>query len=153
MQRAALLLFLVSSLMFAAGPALADSEEGWGYELSHDLMSPYCPGRTLAACSSPQAADLREWIVEQEEAGRDQEEVREQLYAEYGEILRSSPLLKDGGQWAYFIPIIAFLVGGGVVVYFLRRQRQMVATTAPPPVASEEEDPELARIIDREIGA
>ena len=39
------------------------------YALSRELMSPYCPGRTLADCPSPDAAALREEIRDRIEAG------------------------------------------------------------------------------------
>ncbi len=153
-QRASLLLLFGSMLGFAPHTAWAEEgESDWGYKLSHDLMSPYCPGRTLAACSSPQAAELREWIVDQEKEGRGEAEVREELYAEFGEILRSAPLPKDGGEWAYLIPIFVILAGGAVVFYFLRRQSSAVAAMTASSGEESAEDPELARIIDREIGA
>jgi cytochrome c-type biogenesis protein CcmH/NrfF len=146
-----LCLFL-SGVAFSAAAAAEDEE--WGYKLSHELMSPFCPGRTLAACSSPQAADMRVWIVEQEEAGRSEEEVKAELYQSYGEIMRASPLASGGGQWAYIIPVVLFVLGAGFVVFFLKRQRPGVSVTEPvaegPPA---EEDPELARIIDQELNS
>lgn len=47
--------------------------------LSHDLMSPYCPGRTIATCPSPNARKLEAQILEQAEAGRSREEIEAAL--------------------------------------------------------------------------
>ena len=54
-----------------AAPAAAESPEApsWAYSLAHELMSPYCPGRSLHECPSPQADELRLWILDQEQAG------------------------------------------------------------------------------------
>jgi len=145
------------SFVFCLGlPLLASADEEWGYQLSHDLMSPYCPGRTLAACSSPQAAELRDWILEQEDAGRSEAEVREQLYAEFPDVLYSAPLPEGGGEWAYLIPLIGIQLGGAVVVFFLRRQSGSGAGSSAAAALSgeaEEVDPELARIIDKELNS
>ncbi len=149
-----ILLCLLLSGVVLSGSAAAEEQE-WGYKLSHELMSPFCPGRTLAACSSPQAADMRVWIVEQEEAGRSEEEVKAELYQSYGEIMRASPLASGGGQWAYIIPVVLIILGAGFVVFFLKRQRagaavSLIGSLAEGPPA--EEDPELARIVDQELG-
>lgn len=154
-----LLIFLclfLSGVVLSSAVAAEEEKEEWGYQLSHELMSPFCPGRTLAACSSPQAADMRVWIVEQEEAGRSEEEVKAELYQSYGEIMRSSPLASGGGQWAYIIPVVLILLGAGVVVFFLKRQGTSDGISVIGPVAEGppvEEDPELARIIDQELGS
>lgn len=152
-----LLIFLC---LFLSGVALsaaaAAEEEEWGYKLGHELMSPFCPGRTLAACSSPQAADMRVWIVEQEELGRSEEEVKAELYQSYGDVLRASPLASGGGQWAYVIPVVLILIGAAVMVFFLKRQRAGAGASAIGPVVEGppvEEDPELARIIDQELSS
>ena len=47
--------------------------------LSHDLMSPYCPGRTIATCPSPNARKLEAQILEQAEAGRSREQIEAAL--------------------------------------------------------------------------
>jgi cytochrome c-type biogenesis protein CcmH/NrfF len=150
---------LIFLCLFLSGVVLsgaAAAEEEWGYKLSHELMSPFCPGRTLAACSSPQAADMRVWIVEQEAAGRSEEEVKAELYQSYGEIMRASPLASGGGQWAYIIPVVLILLGAAVVVFFLKRQRGGADGSAAGPLLEGppvEEDPELARIVDQELSS
>ena len=48
-------------------------------------MRPYCPGRTLRNCPSPQAGELIGWVESQEQAGRDREEVYQQLRSEFGD--------------------------------------------------------------------
>ena len=140
-------LFLGVSTATAAGDAAADPE-GWAYRLSHELMSPFCPGRTLSACSSPQAETLRTWVIVQEASGRSREDVEAELYERYGDVLRSAPRAEGFGLAAYVFPVIAFLVGGIVVAVFLRRQTRAVEKPEP---ASLELDPELERVIDQEL--
>jgi cytochrome c-type biogenesis protein CcmH/NrfF len=54
-------------------------------DLSHDLMSPYCPGRTIASCSSQAARDLEDEILQQAQAGKSREEIEQALVARFGE--------------------------------------------------------------------
>ena len=123
-SRACLLVFTATLIALSTSPAPALSEEpaDWAYALPNELMSPFCPGRTLADCSSPQAASLRMWIAVQAAAGRTRVDVEEELLERYGEVLRAAPLPTGFGVAAYAFPVIAFLAGGVLVAVFLRRQ-------------------------------
>jgi cytochrome c-type biogenesis protein CcmH/NrfF len=131
-----------------AAPAFAQEE--WSPEVWHDVMSPYCPGRTLADCPSPQAQELRAWIADQESQGRSRVEVEEQLYRLYGDVILSAPRAEGWGLAAYLVPVGAFVAGGLMLVVFLRRQGG--AVPAEPSGAVPAGDPELERIVDDELG-
>jgi cytochrome c-type biogenesis protein CcmH/NrfF len=140
---------LVSALLvIALAPVAAPGETGWSYDLASHLMSPYCPGRTLVDCTSPQAAELRDWITAQEQAGVSREEVERKLYLEFGDTILQAPKASGFGLAAYVIPGVAFLVGGAVVLAFLRRQGSSPVPAAPAAPAL---DPELERRIDDEL--
>jgi cytochrome c-type biogenesis protein CcmH/NrfF len=123
--RSAILAGLAAALLLAWPPASAVAigaePESWGYDLSHDLMSPFCPGRTLATCPSPQASELVQWIVMQEAAGASREQVVEMLIERYGEEILGAPPAKGITLWAYVFPVLGFLVGGGLAFVVLRR--------------------------------
>ena len=114
--------YMITGLLLAsavgAGTAHAKS---WGYDLAAELMSPYCPGRTLASCPSPQAAELVQWMVLQEAAGSTQEEVIAILIERFGEEILGAPPAKGITLWAYIFPVLGFVVGGGLVALALRR--------------------------------
>lgn len=143
---AAVLLLGVST---AAAQSATDAElEGWAYKLPNELMSPFCPGRTLSACTSPQADSLRMWLIVQEASGRSREEVEAELFERYGDVLRPAPRAEGFGLTAYVFPVLAFLAGGVIVAVFLSRQTRAAATNKP---SSQPADPELERIIDQEL--
>lgn len=136
-----------------AGPARAAEPAAeapsWAYELAADLMSPFCPGRTLADCPSPNAASLRMWIVVQAAAGRTREDVEQELYERYGDVIRSKPRAEGFGLAAYLVPLGAFAAGGLLVAAVLRRMTRRPAqpgASAPPPA-----DPELERMVDEDL--
>jgi cytochrome c-type biogenesis protein CcmH/NrfF len=155
-MRLATMLSAVGVLLLA-GASWADAEpEGWAYELASQLMSPYCPGRTLSECPSPQAATLRMWIIVQESAGRPKDEVLEELYARFGDQLRGAPRAEGFGIAAYAIPVLAFLGGGILVWVFLRRHtassgQVSVSAGAAEAAASGPLDPELERLVDEDL--
>ena len=84
-------------------------------------MSPFCPGRTLAECPSPQADELRLWILEQARAGATREEVEAELLRSFGDKLRQAPRAEGIGLLAYGVPGVFLLAGGALLVVFLRR--------------------------------
>ena len=149
MPRAALAILL---LAFAAVPAAGEDSDspGWSAELAKQVMSPFCPGLALSECPSPQADQLRQWIIAQEQAGAGRAETEQRLYEVWGDQLRHSPRAQGIGILAYAVPGAAILLGGAIALGFLRRQSRRggrSAAAAPAP-----DDSELAAMVDREIG-
>lgn len=140
----------------AQGP---DEPPTWAYRLPHDLMSPFCPGRTLAECPSPQADELRLWILTQAAAGASREEVEASLLARFGDQILSAPRAEGWGLAAYVLPFAAFVLGGLFVFWALRRlaareptaaDRPAVPAAGGPPKAPVA-DAELERLLDEEL--
>jgi cytochrome c-type biogenesis protein CcmH len=152
----AMLVLVVGAALPAAASAGGDAAPSaaapgaWGYALPGDLMSPFCPGRTLADCPSPDAATLRAWILVQEAAGRSRDDVEAELLERYGEQILSAPRARGFGITAYAVPIGVFVLGGGLVWLFLRRQTREARAEPRPRAASL--SPELERLVDEELG-
>jgi cytochrome c-type biogenesis protein CcmH/NrfF len=128
----------------------AEVGAGWAHAVAREFMSPYCPGRTLADCPSPQAQTLRSWILVQEAAGRTREDVESELLERYGDQLLAAPRARGFGLTAYAVPIGVFLAGGALVAFFLRRQTRLARAEAP--AAGAPLPPELERLVDEELG-
>jgi cytochrome c-type biogenesis protein CcmH len=151
---------LLALVLFTVPVAQAEPDAGgWSYELAHELMSPYCPGRTLAECPSEKADTLRMWLHVQEASGRPVDEVKAELVERFGDTVLSAPRPEGFGLAAYFLPVLAFLAGGLLVAHFLRKQTREAATrsgeaVAPPRAAAAPTtpvDPELERLVDEEL--
>lgn len=114
----------------------------------------------MAACTSPQAAELRQWILLQEAAGTDRAEVVVILEERYGDVIRSTPEVEGWGLAAWFLPVAALAIGAALVFFVLRRMVDPSAaagamtdsmdTSAPMGLA---EDDDLARRVDQELAA
>jgi cytochrome c-type biogenesis protein CcmH/NrfF len=152
-KRAFAILLVTLGIGFAALTGIAGSAqagEGWAYDLMNELMSPYCPGRLLADCPSPQAQTLRMWLIVQEASGRPRAEVEAEVIARYGESILGAPRAEGFGLAAYIIPAGVFLAGGALLTWFLRRQTRSAST--PNSVApSVPLDPELERLVDEKL--
>ena len=116
----ALMACLVAVLLLPGSAAAQEAREGtagaeappnWAYQMAHDLMSPYCPGRTLSACPSEQAAELRQWILFQAAAGQTREEIEASLHERFGAAILSAPKAEGWGLSAYVVPVLGFLLG------------------------------------------
>ena len=154
MKKVPMILSVWVFLWMASGSAAAEPD-GWAYELPHYLMSPFCPGRTIADCSSPQAESLRLWMIVQEAGGRTRADVEQELLAKYGDEMRPAPRPDGFGLTAYLFPFAAFLAGGVFIAFYLRRQTHAAPSDAgsPDSVSSVEApfESELERIIDEEL--
>lgn len=100
--------------------------------LAGDLMSPFCPGRTLADCPSPDAAVWREDIRTWMNAGVPDSEIRARLQARMPEQDLSA---LPGGPLGWMVPILILVAGLGILYAALRR---VTAASGEP-----ELDPEL----------
>ena len=91
-----------------------EQAEALATELSHDLMSPYCPGRTIATCPSPQARKLEAHILEQAQQGMSRAEIETALADRFPDIRGyvGRPELIYGTALVALIAIVGlFLVG------------------------------------------
>ena len=89
-------------------------------QLFGSLMSPFCPGLTLAACPSPQAETLRVWIRTRLDEGQTPGAILESLAATYGEGIRGAPRAQGIGLALWVLPVAALLCGGAVLLWWLR---------------------------------
>ncbi len=141
MKRMSLALAFV---LFAASALAQDEVEldraRVAHELSRELMSPYCPGRTLADCPSPDAGVVREEIREALRAGESSDAIRARIEARFGGSVIGVPTTTLG----WLIPILMLAAGAVVLVFALRR------ALAPPAIAPRV-SPEMVTRLTREL--
>ena len=87
------------------------------HELSRELMSPYCPGRTLADCPSPDAGAVRDEIREALRGGESVDSIRTRIESRFGAQVIGVPTTLLG----WLLPIVALAAGALVLVLALRR--------------------------------
>jgi cytochrome c-type biogenesis protein CcmH len=142
-RRTSLALLLAGVCLFACHPA--DDPESvrarTAHEIARDLMSPFCPGRTLAECSSPDAGAVREEIRESLRAGEQPAAIRARIQARFGDYVLGVPRERIG----WVLPILALVAGAGALVFALRRAVQRPSASAAPV------PPEIARELAREL--
>ena len=117
--RTSLSLLAVLAILLALATSASASEEvaRRAHSVARDVMSPFCPGRTLADCPSPDAAAVREQIRTMLEEGVSEEHVRAQLRQQYGDAVVGVPRSAVG--WA--LPGVFLALGFGALIYALRR--------------------------------
>jgi cytochrome c-type biogenesis protein CcmH len=133
-------------------PAAAQTDEAVNREariIFETVMSPYCPGRTISNCPSPQAEELRAAIKQQLAAGVTPDSIKSQLYAVFGDELRTVPRARGFGLLAWLVPGLAFLAGVWSIVVWLGRTRPP-HDSLPEPAATEL-DPKLQARLDAEL--
>jgi cytochrome c-type biogenesis protein CcmH len=134
---------LCALLPLAARGADADASLGRrAHALSGDLMSPFCPGRTLADCPSPDAAAVRQEIRERLARGEDESEVRALLETRFGGDLGGLP--RDVLGWA--APVVILVTGAALLAFALRALSRRASEAHPSRASSE-----LERELDAEI--
>lgn len=133
MLRASLSLLLLVGVLL---PAAASAQQGptqedvalRAHQIARDVMSPFCPGRTLADCPSPDATAVREQIRAQLAAGVDEDTLRAQLDATYGDAVIGVPRTLLG----WLIPAAALLAGVALLITILRNLSAQRASPAAP---------------------
>ncbi len=143
----AYLFALLLAMLCVAELAYAQSSEDArrAYALSREVMSPYCPGRTLADCPSPDAAALRAEVRGLFASGLDEQAVWARLEERFGDAVIGVPR----GVLGWTLPGLVLLAGAGVLVFVLRRISGGEGGSDPGP----SDDPELDEELERELRA
>ena len=99
------------------------------HALVDELRCPVCLSSNLAGSDSPISADLRRQVFRMVEAGNSPEEIRDYMYARYGDFILYRPRLTPFTLLLYATPVL--LVGAGllVIVRLLRSRRIAALTT------------------------
>jgi cytochrome c-type biogenesis protein CcmH/NrfF len=88
--------------------------------IAENLMSPFCPGMTLATCTSPAArewrSDIREWVNQ----GLGDDEIRSRLEQRAGRDLSGTPRSALG----WFLPLTITAASMAVFAWLLYRWRR-----------------------------
>jgi len=116
-------------------------------EIFETVLSPYCPGRTISNCPSPEADDLRSSIKNELAEGRAPEQVKEELYAVFGDELRTIPRARGFGLLAWLVPGAVFLGGGLAAIRWIRFSRN------DEPNSGKTNDPELDSDLEERLKA
>lgn len=88
------------------------------------VMSPYCPGKVLADCTSSSAAELRAEIRNRLETGESADAILNDLYARFGEEIRPAPPANSGwGRLLRLVPLVVFLLSLAGIVRYMSRKR------------------------------
>jgi cytochrome c-type biogenesis protein CcmH/NrfF len=118
-------------MLLSTSAALAETKVSVAREASaiaHSLMSPFCPGMTLAACPSPNAATVRLEITDRLRRGDTRAAIVADLEARFGEAVASAPRATGVGLLFWVAP--AFL-GGALLLAIAAAYRGGVPEDVP----------------------
>lgn len=119
MMRMTLVALLAAVLSGAPAAAQDATPRQQAADLAGQLMSPFCPGRLLADCTSPNAGELRQDIAARLAAGESAAAVKADLVRQYGAAILGAPAAAGVGWLAWLVPGVlgvVSLIGVGLKV-------------------------------------
>lgn len=141
---------LAAVLLSVSLPRSAPAPGQQAYQLSAELMSPFCPGLTLAACPSPNAQTVRAEIAERFHRGESREVIVADLAARYGPGVYATPSASGVGLIAWLLPGVAGVITLGVLIAAVRsvsrRRHAAIEPARPAPI-----DAAMARRLEDEL--
>jgi cytochrome c-type biogenesis protein CcmH len=143
-KAASRVLALALALAVLLSPAGASADPGPQASLpdiEDEVMCPIC-GTLLELSEAPQANRQRVFIRRLIAEGRDKEQIKDALVAEYGEEVLATPQGSGFDLTAYLVPIAAFLVAAVALALGVRRWRRTGRREEPEPSAPRGEDAE-----------
>lgn len=143
---------LLVGMLLVMGAAVSAQEPAYQKqtrELAREIMSPFCPGLTMLDCPSPGAAAVRDMIAERFKAGATRDEIVDELYDEYGEVILAAPRARGFGLVAWALPGVFLVIGATFIVVWARRRRAPQTSPEAPELGSEDAqriESELAKL-------
>ena len=128
------------------------SEEVWqkkAAEMYQQVLSPFCPGRSLNDCPSSKAQELKTEMLVKLQSGVQEQEVLEGVFAKFGDQYRAIPKGEGFGRLVWLVPGV-FVCAGLALAYFVSTRRNTVSIPVSPTGKSvkaitAEEEAELSR--------
>ena len=139
---------LAAATRAASAQAVAAPEAArQAHAVAESLMSPYCPGQTLAACPSPGAASLREELLRRFAEGEERSAIVADIVSRFGSQVTGVPGRSGFGMLAWVLPP----AGGAAILLLVRamttRRRAVGDSEAPvDPAMSARVDEELLQV-------
>jgi cytochrome c-type biogenesis protein CcmH len=133
-------------LLFGASSALAASASL--PDLEDEVMCTIC-GTTLQLANSPQAERERALINSLIAEGKDKDQIKDALVAEYGPAVLAVPDASGFGLTAFIVPILGIaiaLIAIALAARRWRRARRETVAAEPPPAALSASDEERLRV-------
>ena len=127
--RLALAGILVLALLAPAAAGAAEQRASLA-EIETQVMCPVC-GTLLQLAESPQAQRQRVFINRLIDEGRDEEQIKDALVAEYGEEVLALPPDSGFSLSAYVVPIVAFLIAAAALAIGVLRWRRAGGGSGP----------------------
>jgi cytochrome c-type biogenesis protein CcmH len=137
-------------LLLAASPAAAGAVEPRASlpDVEDEVMCTIC-GTLLAESDSPQADRERALIRQLIDQGKDKDQIKDALVAEYGPRVLATPSGHGFDLLAWLVPGVGILLGALAIGYFaVTRARRRSSEPDPPPLDASERsrlDEDMAR--------
>jgi cytochrome c-type biogenesis protein CcmH/NrfF len=126
---------IVISLLLLSLPTIAHAQttdrdaSPEAFALSSEIMSPFCPGLTLAACPSGAATELRSEIANRLRAGESSSAIVENLVERFGESVRGMPRPRGVALSLWVVPPV---IGAGILWALYRTAARRRQTPVDP---------------------
>lgn len=133
-QRAVIVVAL--ALLALAAPAAAATPQTSLPDLEDEVMCPIC-GTLLELAESPQAQRQRVFVRRLIAAGRDKEEIKHALVAQYGEEVLALPDDSGFDLSAYLVPAVGFALAALALGIGVRRWRRAGGSPGPGPASAD----------------
>ena len=149
--RRAVAVCLATLLMALVGVGTARAQDPAGQEARHlvgGIMSPFCPGLTLAACPSPAAAELRIEIGQRFRQGEAREAILQDLVSRYGDHILGTPPASGVGLLVWIVPGTAGLL---LLLAMYAAGRRSSAASSPVSPDDQPADSVLRQRLDEEL--
>jgi cytochrome c-type biogenesis protein CcmH len=127
--------------LLAAGTTTAAAQEPRASlpDIEDEVMCPIC-GTLLEESQSPQAERERELIRRLIGEGKDKEQIKDELVAEYGPNVLATPGGSGFDLLAWLVPGIGILLAAGAIAFGVRRALRAASNRGAGPMPLDPED-------------
>ena len=124
MKNVFIFVILLHLLSVAHAEPFADQQkESQARDIFIEIMSPFCPGRSLNDCPSSKAHELKDEIRSELESGKDRQTILEGVFSKIGDEYRAVPKQSGFGLTTWLVPLGFVALGALLIGWYVRQQK------------------------------
>jgi len=109
-------------------------------DVSNEILSPFCPGKTLKMCTSPNAAEVRRIVQDKAREGKSKEDIKQEILEQFGDEFELKEPPASDNRNLFIVLALSLALAIAVVVILSNSSKKGDSSTTDDDEPEEDEE-------------